>query len=101
MDVDSVVDSMDNMAGNMAGNTADKMVERMDRMGKTDNGLFFFDAFHNCHNHNPHRFGHNIASFSPFRFRFRICEVRFDRLHIRLYLPPVNFGWSNWDLLIL
>lgn len=60
MDVDSVVDSMDKMAGN----TADKMVERMDRMGKTDNGLvFFFDASHNCHNHNPnpHRFGHNIA----------------------------------------
>lgn len=61
MDVDSVVDSMDKMAGNTVGNTADNMVERMDRMGKTDNGLVFCDAFHNCHNPNPHRFGHNIA----------------------------------------
>jgi len=61
MDVDSVVDSMDKMAGNTVGNTADNMVDRMDRMGKTDNGLVFCDAFHNCHNPNPHRFGHNIA----------------------------------------
>ena len=52
---------MDKMVGNTVGNTADNMVDRMDRMGKTDNGLVFCDAFHNCHNPNPHRFGHNIA----------------------------------------